>query len=213
MSNIELINIAKIYNKNKRNERTIFTDFNLKINQGEYIAIIGRSGCGKSTLLNIIGQIDGIDSGKYLYNNVDISVAKDKEKAKFRANEVGFIFQDFALLEKETVESNLRIAKYLNNNKEQEDIDSILNALDIKSLLKVKCSKLSGGEKQRVAIARSLINSPSIILADELTGSLDSDNALVVMDILDSIHKQGKTIIMVTHDKETAKRADRIIEL
>ena len=213
MSLVELKGISKIYDISRKNERVIFKNLDLSIEKGEYVAIVGRSGSGKSTLLNIIGQIDNVTSGDYIYNGVSIQKYNDREKSRFRATEIGFIFQDFALLENDSVKNNLNLPSLFSKTKTKKNMEEILDILDIKHLLREKCSKLSGGEKQRVAIARALVNDPNVILADEPTGALDQENAMGVMKILDLINKSGKTVIIVTHDSEVANRASRIVRM
>ncbi|MDF9866536.1 putative ABC transport system ATP-binding protein [Bacilli bacterium PM5-3] len=209
---IKLENICKVFNASKSNEVTVLNDINLNIKHGEYIAIIGKSGSGKSTLLNIIGKLDEITSGKYYFEGKDFSCSKDKQNAKFRTDNIGFIFQDFALLENETVKSNILIPTLFNKNK-QNNFEELVKLLSIDKIVNKKCSKLSGGEKQRVAIARALINRPQLIIADEPTGSLDQENAIIVMDILSNLNNLGHTIIVVTHDLDVAKKASKIIKL
>lgn len=201
---IEIKQLCKSYD-----EKTIFNDFNLLINDGEFVAIKGPSGCGKTTLLNLIGGLEKPDAGTILVNGKNIN--HPKEKRNYYLNLVSFLFQNFALMENKTVIDNIELV-----NKKQRTETTPLEALKIVGLEdkeKVKVYKLSGGEQQRVALARLLIKKSSIILADEPTGSLDNKNAIMVMDLLKELNNYGKTIIVVTHSDMVAKYAERIIQL
>ncbi|MEG2456722.1 MAG: ABC transporter ATP-binding protein [Clostridia bacterium] len=207
--------LTKTYGKNE-SLVTALSDCSIDISQGEFVAIMGKSGAGKSTLLNILCGIISPSSGSVFVNNMDISNFSDNELARYRRREIGVIFQEYGLIDNYTVEENILLAltfSELKKNEKKEKINTILSKLDILSLKSKKISKLSGGEKQRVAIARAMINDPNIILADEPTGSLDSENAAAVMDILLNLHKQGKTILLITHDNDVASYAQRIITL
>lgn len=212
---IKCDNLTKTYGKNE-SLVTALSDCSLDISQGEFVAIMGKSGAGKSTLQNILCGIISSTSGSVFVNNMDISNFSDKELARYRRHEIGVIFQEYGLIDNYTVEENILLAltfSKLKKNEKKEKIKNILSKLDILSLKSKKISKLSGGEKQRVAIARAMINDPNIILADEPTGSLDSENTASVMDILVRLHKQGKTILLITHDNDVASYAQRIITL
>lgn len=210
---ISLKNINKIYKK-KDLEVPVLNNVNLEIKQGELIAIVGPSGSGKSTLLNILGCLDKQTSGKYFLKGEDISKMSAKEMAGLRNSTFGFIVQDFALINEYTVTQNVEIPLlYSKQKKDKDAIDIVLKQLSIIDKKKELTSNLSGGQKQRVAIARSIINNPDIILADEPTGSLDQKTGHDVMNILMDLHKQGKTVIIITHDSNVAALCNREISI
>ena len=184
---------------------------NIKFENGKTYAILGVSGSGKTTLLNIIAGIVNPNEGKVLIDDVDITSLTQKEKDNFRLENIGYIFQDFKLIEDMTVEDNLNLLKI--EKIKCIDIDTILDQVGLKSKRKTKVKKLSGGEKQRVAIARALIKSPKIILADEPTGSLNYEKGLEIMELLNEFHKKSNHVmIFVTHDDRMAKFADEVIQ-
>lgn len=212
---IELKNITKIYGS-KENKFKALSNINLKINDGEMIAIVGPSGSGKSTLLNIIGTIDNATSGSYILNNIDINTLKSKDIAKLRNKNFGFIFQYFGLLNDISVYKNVRIPlEYCKCNRTEASkrIDKLLERLGILDKKKYTPKELSGGQCQRVSIARALVNNPNIILADEPTGALDKSTGNEVLNILNEINKSGKTVIIVTHDLDIANKCSRIIKI
>lgn len=212
---IELKNITKVYGS-KENKFKALSNINLKINDGEMIAIVGPSGSGKSTLLNIIGTIDNATSGNYILNNIDINTLKSKDIAKLRNKNFGFIFQYFGLLNDVPVYKNVKIPlEYCrcNRNEANKRIDKILERLGILDKKKSTPKELSGGQCQRVAIARALVNNPNIILADEPTGALDKSTGNGVLEILKEVNKTGKTVIIVTHDLDIANKCSRIIKI
>lgn len=183
---------------------------NIKFENGKTYAILGVSGSGKTTLLNIIAGIVNPNEGKVLIDDVDITSLTQKEKDNFRLANIGYIFQDFKLIEDMTVEDNLNLLKI--EKIECIDIDNILGQVGLINKRKTKVKKLSGGEKQRVAIARALIKSPKIILADEPTGSLNYEKGLEIMELLKEFHKKSNHVmIFVTHDDRMAKFADEVI--
>lgn len=183
---------------------------NIKFENGKTYAILGVSGSGKTTLLNIIAGIVNPNEGKVLIDDVDITSLTQKEKDNFRLENIGYIFQDFKLIEDMTVEDNLNLLKI--EKIECIDIDNILGQVGLTNKRKTKVNKLSGGEKQRVAIARALIKSPKIILADEPTGSLNYEKGLEIMELLKEFHKKSNHVmIFVTHDDRMAKFADEVI--
>lgn len=188
-------------------------DCTLSIMQGTFTCIVGKSGCGKSTLLNSIGGLIKIDSGSIIVKGKDLRQMKEKELAKFRRQNIGFIFQFFNLLQEETIIENLMIPFDLNHEKVHESfLNEITNALELSDLLNKFPHELSGGEQQRVAIARALIRKPAIVLADEPTGNLDRENTRQVIKLLRDCQKRfSQTILMVTHDIELAKGADALI--
>jgi len=191
-------------------------NLNLTIKQGEMTAIMGPSGCGKSTLLNIIGMLDKPDSGLYTFEGVEIHNASLKQMAEMRKKNIGFIFQNFNLIDELSVYENIALPLlYQNVSKSQtkERVLGILNRLGIDHRTKHYPSQLSGGQQQRVAIARALVNEPQIILADEPTGNLDSKNGDDVLHLLTQLNEIGKTIVMVTHSEKDASQCKRIIRL
>ena len=188
----------------------------LDINKGEFVAIMGPSGSGKSTLMNIIGCLDSPTSGTYYLNNKNVSTLDDDALALIRNNEIGFVFQNFHLLARNTALDNVMLPlKYAGIDKsEQEEIAmEVIKSVDLESRAHHQPSELSGGQQQRVAIARALVNKPSILFADEPTGNLDSKTGDDVMKLFTNLHKQGQTIILITHEIEVANQAERIISI
>lgn len=209
--------IVKIENLNKQfGEHIIFENFNLSVNEGEMIAIMGPSGCGKSTLLNIIGLIETFESGEYtLFEKKNVKVNTDESAILIR-NHINYLFQNFALIDEDSVEENLMIAlRYVKMTKEEKKkkIEEVLEKLNMEKYLKSKINELSGGQQQRIAIARVMLKPCDLILADEPTGSLDEDNKLMIMSLLKELNEQGKTIIIVTHDPEVGNMCQRVINL
>lgn len=198
-------------------ETHALSDICLSINQGEYVSISGPSGCGKSTLLSVIGLLDSSTEGLYRLKDQDVSNIDKNLRASIRNREIGFIFQSFNLISDLSVEENVEIPltyrKGLNNSQRKNMVAQALEQLDMSHRHKHFPSQLSGGQQQRVAIARAIAGKPSLLLADEPTGNLDSKNADAVMDILDNLHKQGSTICIVTHDPRSSSRAERQIEI
>ena len=188
----------------------------LDINKGEFVAIMGPSGSGKSTLMNIIGCLDSPTSGTYHLNNKNVSTLDDDALALIRNHEIGFVFQNFHLLARNTALDNVMLPlKYAGIDKsEQEEIAmEVIKSVDLESRADHQPSELSGGQQQRVAIARALVNKPSILFADEPTGNLDSKTGDDVMNLFTNLHKQGQTIILITHEIEVANQAQRIISI
>lgn len=211
---IKLRNITKIYNPKKHNQFVALRGISLEIADGDLCAIIGKSGSGKSTLLHIIGMLDTFSSGKFIFNNEDISKKSESAAAKIRAKQIGFVKQDFALIEEYSALDNVMLPLYpiKAQNKKKKAL-SALEKMGIKSLAEKEVRTLSGGEKQRVAIARAIVNNPKIILADEPTGSLDSKTAAEIMNVLKVLNSEGKTVVIVTHDLGIARQCRRIIEI
>ncbi|EJS44899.1 hypothetical protein ICE_05856 [Bacillus cereus BAG1X1-2] len=206
---IEMINMCKAFDK-----KVIFKNFNLEVKSGEFIGIVGKSGKGKTTLLNIIGTLEEADSGTVKIMDKDTS--KRKIKRLLLREYLGFIFQNYALIDNASVNENLEIAlkhKKMNKKQKEEAITLALKEVGLDNYGKEKIHTLSGGEQQRIAIARLLLKDSPLILADEPTGSLDIENRDIVVSLFQKLHKQGKTIIMVTHDKDLIKFFSRTIEL
>lgn len=212
---IKLEQICKVYSNGECSVDAL-KGINLNIEQGDYIAIMGRSGSGKSTLLNIIGGMDTLTTGEYYYEDIAVHALKQGDLHRFRKEHVSFIFQQFALMNHYTVYENVQIpllAKGYHKKKRREIVMEKLELLGIADLEKKLPIHISGGQQQRCAIARALAADNELILADEPTGALDKKTSMEIMDILDTIHKEGKTIIVITHDPEVAARADAIIHI
>ena len=191
-------------------------DINVRIFKNEYVALMGPSGSGKSTLMNILGCLDTATSGEYILNNKDVSKLDDNELAEIRNKEIGFVFQTFNLLPRSNALENVSLPLVYAGQGKQKRIEramEVLNQVQLSDRITHKPNELSGGQRQRVAIARALVNKPSIILADEPTGNLDSKTSIEIMGLLEEIHEQGNTIILVTHEEEIARHAHRIIRL
>ncbi len=215
MSLLELVNISKRY---KMGDIFInaLDNISLTIESGDYLAIMGPSGSGKSTLMNIIGFLDVPDAGKYIFNNQDTIGLSEKELAYIRNMQVGFIFQTFNLLPRESAVENVQlplIYSGIPRKKRLSKATEVLENVNLKDRMKHKPSELSGGERQRVAIARALVNDPNIILADEPTGNLDSKTGNEIMAIIDNLNAQGRTILLVTHDQTIAEHANKKVFL
>ncbi|MGX7112833.1 putative bacteriocin export ABC transporter [Gemella cuniculi] len=204
---IKIENITK-----KFDEKNIFENFNLIISTGELIAITGASGSGKTTLINMIGGLEECDSGNITINDIEIN---KKNKVELYRNNISWLFQNFALVDEWTVFQNLVIALKFKKYKSSKEhvIKEVLKKVGLEDKLKSKIFTLSGGEQQRVSLARVMLQDNNIILADEPTGSLDEENRNIVFDILKNMQKNGKTVVIVTHDKELAKMCDRIVTL
>ncbi|PCJ27469.1 MAG: ABC transporter ATP-binding protein [SAR86 cluster bacterium] len=213
---IELKKISKVYSIETL-ETHALQNINLQINKGEFVSISGASGCGKSTLLSIIGLLDVASSGEYFLAGHDASSLDRDERARLRNKEIGFIFQSFNLISDLTVYENIELPlTYRTDLTDKEIKEIVLQSLETVDMISRKehfPSQLSGGQQQRVAVARAIGGNPSMILADEPCGNLDSKNAESVMCLLEKLHAKGATICMVTHDPQSAKRADRSIEL
>ena len=215
MTLISLKNIFKIYNVGGEEVRAL-DGIDLDILENEYLAIMGPSGSGKSTLMNMIGCLDTPTSGIYEFEGEMVQVMDDSQLASIRNRKIGFVFQTFNLLPKATAQHNVEIPLVYANIQKKDRTKMATDALESVGLadrLHHKPNELSGGQRQRVAIARALVNKPSIILADEPTGNLDSKSGSEIMTILDDLHKNGNTIILVTHEDNVAQHAHRIIRL
>ena len=212
---IELQNIKR-YFKIGDVEVQALRGVDLTINKGEYVALMGPSGSGKSTLMNILGCLDTPSAGKYLLNNNDVSQMDDDELAEIRNKEIGFVFQTFNLLARSTALDNVALplvyAGYSRSDRNERALNT-LASVGLADRTDHKPNELSGGQRQRVAIARALINNPSIILADEPTGNLDTKTSYEIMELMEKIHEQGNTVIIVTHEEDIARRAKRIVRL
>lgn len=215
MSLIEIKNLIKIY-KNESVETPVLHGLNFKIEKGEFVSIMGPSGSGKSTLMHILGFLDTLTTGQYVFGGQDVSKITDDELAEMRSKKVGFIFQAFNLLPRVTALENVAMPlsyTTMPSVERAETARKLLESVGLDHRLHFTPSQLSGGEKQRVAIARALANNPDVIFADEPTGNLDSKSGLQVMKILQKLNDQGHTIILVTHEKYTAEHAKRILQI
>lgn len=213
---IKLKSIHKIYNKHKSNEYEALKGVSIEISVGEMVAIIGKSGAGKSTLLHILACIDSYEEGEFYFDDLLIKNLSEKKYARIRNEKIGIVMQDFALVDNFTSIDNVMLPLDFAKSKKQGKTDLALNSLKsvgMGEFAKKSVNQLSGGQKQRVAIARAIVNNPDIILADEPTGALDSKTAGEIINIFKELNSQGKTIIIVTHDLEVAKKCDRIIEI
>jgi putative ABC transport system ATP-binding protein len=194
----------------------VLKGIDLQINKGEYVALMGPSGSGKSTLMNLLGCLDTATSGTYILNGNDVSQMHDDELAEIRNKEIGFVFQTFNLLPRTTALDNVALPMiYAGHTKSERNIRAteVLNQVGLGDRMDHQPNQLSGGQRQRVAVARALVNKPSIILADEPTGNLDSKTSVEIMNLFNEIHKNGNTVILVTHEEDIAAYAHRIIRL
>lgn len=214
MNQNEIVSLSNV--QKKIQDKSIFSINAFTVNKGDFVTIKGVSGSGKTTLLNILGMNDTVSSGEYLFEGVETAKLTAKEKLKIKRNKISFLFQDFGLVEEETINFNLEIGlKYskLSRKEKVKQKKEALNAVNLNKKLSTMISSLSGGEKQRVALARIILKPSILILADEPTGSLDSLNRDIVTDILFQQSIEGKAVIIVTHDEELAKKGNKSIEL
>ena len=208
-------NLTRIF-RTEEIETIALNGVNINVKDGEFVAIMGPSGCGKSTLLNILGLLDTPTEGKYWLGDEEVGHLKERERTAYRKGRIGFVFQNFNLIDELTVEENIDLQlKYLGIGKAErkERVLDILRKVKLSHRAKHYPHQLSGGQQQRVAIARAVVGKPSIILADEPTGNLDSKNGMEVMQLLSELNEEGTTIVMVTHSKHDATYASRIIKL
>ena len=216
MSNvIEIRNIIRDFPLGQETVH-VLKGIDLDIERGDYIAIMGPSGSGKSTLMNLLGCLDTPTSGSYILNGKDVSKMSDDELAEIRNNEIGFVFQTFNLLPRTTALENVALPMiYAGMSKKDrtQRAEEVLTDVGLADRMDHKPNQLSGGQRQRVAVGRALVNKPSIILADEPTGNLDSKTSEEIMDLLDEIHRNGNTVIVVTHEEDIAAKAHRVIRL
>jgi len=218
MDKKEIINLNKITRHFTVGTEVVkaLRSITLSINKNEFVALMGPSGSGKSTLMNLLGCLDTPTSGEYILNSKDVSKLNDYELAEIRNKEIGFIFQTFNLLPRSTALENVMLPLIyagITKHVRLERATEALNKVGLSDRMNHKPNELSGGQRQRVASARALVNKPSIILADEPTGNLDSRTSLEIMGLLEEIHKEGNTIIVVTHEEDIAHHAHRIIRL
>ena len=210
---LELKNIKKEY-KTKKVTTKVLKDINLSVEKGEFISIMGESGSGKTTLLNVISTLDKASSGKVTLNGKDINSIKDKEISKFRREELGFVFQDFNLLNQFDNKDNILLPLVLSNVNYSimtERLAKLSEKVGIKEILEKYPYEISGGQKQRVAITRALITNPSLLLADEPTGALDSSSSNMILNLFEEINTSGQTILMVTHSLKASSYSKRVV--
>ena len=212
---IQLQNVKKVF-RTEEVETWALREVNLHVQEGEFVAIMGPSGCGKSTLLNILGLLDNPTEGTYMLNGKNVSKLQENERTDLRMGVIGFVFQSFNLIDELNVYENIELPLLYMGTPAKERkhrIEAVMDRMAISHRRKHFPCQLSGGQQQRVAIARAVLSNPKIILADEPTGNLDSKNGKEVMTLLSELHKEGTTIIMVTHSQHDASYADRIIRL
>lgn len=213
---IEIANLTKIYNSGKPNSQTALDNVSFTVSDGELVAVIGKSGAGKSTLLNIVACLDTPTSGSVILDGEEISSASEKKRASVRMNKLGIVTQTPLLVEEISAVENVKLPLVLKKLKMSEcnqKAANLLKSVGLEGKIEQTVKTLSGGEKQRVSIARALASDPKIILADEPTGNLDTENASAVFNILKNVAKLGITVIVVTHDADIAGMCDRILEL
>ena len=214
---IDMHGIVKKYYENQPNELEILHGIDLKIYEGEFVAIVGESGSGKSTLMNMIGALDRPTEGNYFLDGEDVSTLSDERLSEIRNQKIGFVFQNFCLIPRTSAVRNVEVPMMyagVPRKQRREKALELLDMVGMKERASHKPNELSGGQNQRVAIARAMVNNPSLILADEPTGALDSKTGHLVMDIFHKLHKeQHKTIVLITHSQELAKETERIITI
>ncbi len=212
---IQIDNLTKTFRTDEV-ETLALRGISLNIEKGEFVGIMGPSGCGKSTLLNILGLLDNPTGGKYFLNGIDVTDMKEKDRTSFRKGKIGFVFQNFNLIEELNIEENVELPlRYLNigAKERKERVKEALKRMNILHRAKHFPQQLSGGQQQRAAIARAVVTRPELILADEPTGNLDSVNGKEVMELLTELNREGSTIVMVTHSRHDAAYTHRVINL
>lgn len=212
---IKIYNVTKSYDQADV-ETIALNKIDLEIKRGEFVAVMGPSGCGKTTLLNVLGMLDGVSNGQYIFDDIPVTRLNDKERTLLRKGKVGFVFQSFNLIDELNVYQNVELPlRYMDikSSERKSKVAQLLKAMNISHRAKYYPYQLSGGQQQLVAIARAVITSPELILADEPTGNLDSATGAEIMDILTDLNSTGTTIVMATHSKRDAGYAHRIINL
>ena len=209
-------NLGKLF-RTEDVETTALDGVNISVEEGEFVSIMGPSGGGKSTLMNILGLVDHADSGHYFFRDEEVGTYDERKRAVIRRQHIGFVFQSFNLIDELTVFENVELPLVYDGRSDRgerrEKVQAVLDKLDMSHRMKHFPQQLSGGQQQRVAVARAIVNQPELILADEPTGNLDSEHGSEVMDILAQLHKEGTTIVMVTHAPECSAYADRVVRL
>lgn len=211
---IELKNVNKYY-KLKEDSLHVLKSINFYINEGDFLVIMGKSGSGKTTLLNLLGLLDSFDDGEYILKGQNVIGINESERSNLRNRNMGFIFQQFHLIDSLTIAQNVELPLLYKGGTSKKDrerlVGKYLDLVGLKSKGNRMPSELSGGQQQRIAIARAMINNPSVIFADEPTGALDSETGIEIMEILKKLNEENKTIIMVTHDRDLTKYANKVI--
>lgn len=213
---IDMKGIIKRYYIGQPNELEILHGIDLKVYDGEFVAIVGESGSGKSTLMNIIGALDRPTEGEYFFNGEDISKLSDKQLSKIRNQTIGFVFQNFNLISRTSAIKNVELPMvyaHIPRKERSQKARKLLEMVGMSERASHNPNELSGGQKQRVAIARAMSNNPALILADEPTGALDSKTGRTIMNIFHELHRQGKTIVLITHSPELASETERIVTI
>jgi putative ABC transport system ATP-binding protein len=212
---IKVTNLEKIY-RTEEVETVALNKISFEIKNGEFVAIMGPSGCGKSTLLNIIGLLDDLDEGSFMFNDTEVAKFNERKRAEMRKHNIGFVFQSFNLIDELTVFENVELPLIytgVSTSERKRIVDEVLDKIQIAHRRNHYPQQLSGGQQQRVAVARAVVNKPKLILADEPTGNLDSRNGNDVMQLLTDLNEQGTTIIMVTHSEHDARYTHRVINM
>jgi putative ABC transport system ATP-binding protein len=212
---IQINQLQKLY-RTEEVETLALNDLSIHVKPGEFVAVMGPSGCGKSTLLNIIGLLDDLDGGSYLFNGTEVAKYNERKRSDLRKHNIGFVFQSFNLIDELTVFENVELPLIYTKvpaAERKKRVEEVLEKVQIMHRRNHFPQQLSGGQQQRVAVARAVVNHPKLILADEPTGNLDSKNGNEVMQLLTELNEAGTTIIMVTHSEHDAKFADRVIRM
>jgi putative ABC transport system ATP-binding protein len=212
---IQIENLMKVF-RTEDLETTAINGISIEVKEGEFVAIMGPSGCGKSTLLNVLGLLDSPSGGKFVFNNIDVTNFKERHRTNLRKSNIGFVFQSFNLIDELTVYQNVELPLVYQKvpaAQRKEMVDRALERMGIAHRRNHFPQQLSGGQQQRVAIARAVVSNPKMILADEPTGNLDSNNGKEVMNLLTELNKEGTTIVMVTHSQSDSEHAHRVIYL
>ena len=212
---IKISNLQKFY-RTEEVETVALNDLSIHVKEGEFVAVMGPSGCGKSTLLNIVGLLDDLDEGSYLFNNIEVAKFNERKRSDLRKHNIGFVFQSFNLIDELTVFENVELPLIYTKvpaAERKKRVEEVLEKVQIMHRRNHFPQQLSGGQQQRVAVARAVVNNPKLILADEPTGNLDSNNGNEVMQLLTELNEAGTTIVMVTHSEHDARFADRVIRM
>ena len=212
---IKISELEKVY-RTEEVETVALNKLSIEVKEGEFVAVMGPSGCGKSTLLNILGMLDDPDAGSFVFNGIEVAHFNERKRADLRKNNIGFVFQSFNLIDELTVFENVELPLIYTGVKaadRKKRVEAVLDKVQIMHRRNHYPQQLSGGQQQRVAVARAVVNHPKLILADEPTGNLDSNNGNEVMQLLTELNEQGTTIVMVTHSEHDARYSHRIIRM
>ncbi len=212
---IKITDLQKLY-RTEEVETIALSNLSMEVKKGEFIAVMGPSGCGKSTLLNIIGLLDDLDGGSYRFNDIEVAKFNERKRSDLRKHNIGFVFQSFNLIDELTIFENVELPLIYTKVpavERKKRVEEVLEKVQIMHRRNHFPQQLSGGQQQRVAVARAVVNNPKLILADEPTGNLDSNNGNAVMQLLTELNEQGTTIVMVTHSEHDARYSDRIIRM